>query len=330
MKIFITGATGYVGHRLALTLAERNNEVHIIVRNSNSKNIPLHENIKVFSGDIIDQQSITKAMEGCDQVFHIAALVKPFDKDASQFHKINVEGTHNLLAIALETGIKKFVFTSSCSVIGPTLKAAMNENDTRITPLDNYYDNTKYLAEKLVKEFSQKGLFTVIVSPSKVFGPSGFETHPISVNKAISKFINGAMTFIPKPGNLISNYCFIDDVVEGHILAMSKGSNGEKYILGGENVSFSELFHTVRILSGTKAKLIEVPKYIVKGWAKFEWLQYKTINKEPFITNKSIQQIFCNKIFSSDKAICKLGYKITPLTEGLQQTIHFLKNQDHV
>ncbi len=330
MKILITGATGYVGHRLALTLAERNNEIHILVRNPNSDNIPLHKNIRVFAGDITDRQSIPAAINGCKQVYHIAAMVKPFDKDPSLFHKVNVEGTRNLLAIALKTGVKKFVFTSSCSVIGPSVKAAMCENDARITPLDNEYDNTKFLAENIVKEYSHKGLFTVIVSPSKVFGPCGFETHAISVNKVINKFIKGRLSVIPKPGKLIANYCFIDDVIEGHILAMSKGINGEKYILGGENISYKELFQAIRMLTGTKAWLIEIPKHFVKVLALLQWIQYKTTLKEPFITEKSIQQIFCNKIFSSEKATRELGYSITPMKESLKKTIHFLKNQNHV
>lgn len=330
MKILITGATGYLGHRLTQTLAERKNAIHILVRNPNSDNIPLHKNIKVFTGDITDRQSIKAAINGCEQVYHIAAIVKPFDKNPNHFHNVNVEGTNNLLAMALETGVKKFVFTSSCSVIGPTLKAAMCENDTRITPFDNEYDTTKFLAENLVKEYSHKGLFTVIVSPSKVFGPSGFETKIITVNTLINKFIKGEFTFIPKPGKLMANYCFIDDVVEGHILAMSKGSNGEKYILGGENISFEELFSTIRMLSGTKARLIEVPKIFVKVWALLQWIQYKTIHKEPILTEKSIQQIFCNKIFSSEKATRELGYYITPLEDSLKKTIHFLKNQHHV
>lgn len=330
MKILVTGATGYVGHRLALALAERNNKVHILVRNPNSQNIPQHKNIMLFKGDITEKQSITTAIKECQQVYHTAALVKAFDKDSSLFYKVNVEGTRNLLESAIKAGVEKFVFTSSCSVIGPTIKTAMCENDTRITPLDNEYDTTKFLAENLVKEYSSKGLFTVIVSPSKVFGPSGFEVKSISVNTIINKFIKGEFTFIPKPSKLVANYCFIDDVVEGHILAMSKGNVGENYILGGENISFEELFKTIRTLSGTKARLIEVPKIFVKVWAILQWIQYRTTHKEPFITDKSIQQIFCNKIFSSEKATRELGYSITPLEDSLKQTIHFLKNQYHV
>jgi len=329
VKILVTGATGYLGHRLALTLAERNNEVRILVRNPNSQNIPHHKNIKVFTGDITERQSIATAIKRCQQVYHTAALVKAFDKDSTLFYKVNVEGTRNLLESAIEAGVEKFLLTSSCSVIGPTIKKAMCENDKRIAPLDNDYDATKHLAENLVKEYGKKGLYTVIVSPSKVFGPSGFEAKSISVNTIISKFIKGEPTFIPMPSNLIANYCFIEDVIEGHILAMSKGNVGENYILGGENISFSEFFNTIKTLSEKKGKLIEIPKFIMKTLAVMQWLQYKATNKEPLITENGIRQIYCNKIFSSEKAIRKLGYQITPLKVGLQQTIHFLKNRNH-
>lgn len=329
MKILITGATGYIGHRLALALAERTNEVHVLARNPLSGNIPQHENIRVFAGDITDKPSMTAAIKECRQVYHTAALVKAFDKDASLFYKVNVEGTRNLLESALESGVERFVFTSSCSVIGPTLQAAMCENDKRISPLDNDYDATKYLAEKLVKEYGRKGLQTVIVSPSKVFGPSGFDTKSISVNKVIDRFIKGEPTFIPKPSKLIANYCYIDDVVAGHILAMSKGNVGENYILGGENISFSEFFQTIGTFSEKKSKLIEIPKFVMKTIAFVQWLQFKATDKEPLITENGIKQIYCNKIFSSEKATRELGYEITPLREGLQRTIHFLKKQRH-
>jgi len=118
-------------------------------------------------------------------------------------------------------------------------------------------------------------------------------------------------------------------VVEGHILAMKNGTSGEKYILGGENISYIDLFQKIRSLSGTKARIIQVPKFIVKLWAFMQWVQFELTNKEPFVTNKGIKQIFCNKIFSSEKAIRELGYHLTALEEGLQQTIQFLKTQTH-
>src|SRR5436190_111288 len=320
MKIFVTGATGYVGHQLALRLARQGSPVHILVRDPNSPNIPRHENIRVFAGDITDRASIRIAMDGCAQVYHTAGLVKMFAKDPSAFYKINVDGTNNLLAEALDLGVTKFVFTSTCGVMGASDGFPICEADPRTTAFDNEYEFTKYLGENLAKEYVHKGLFTVIVSLSKVYGP-GIETHPISVNRVINSFIKGKLTFIPKPGNFVTNYCFIDDVVEGHILAMAKGISGEKYILGGANVSYIDFFGTVRSLSGTKARLMQAPISMVKLWAFLQWIQYKTTGKEPFVTAKAIRHIFCNKTFSNEKAISQLGYQPTPLKEALGQTI---------
>ena len=328
MKILVTGATGYLGHRLALTLAEAGNNVHVLVRNPVAVNVPDHKNIRVFRGDITDRQSITAAIQNCEQVYHTAALVKIFARDPADFYKVNVEGTANVLSKALEAGVKKLVFTSSCAVMGPSAGEPRSENDPRIVAFENEYEFTKFLAENLVREYIHKGLFTVIVSPSKVFGP-GIETHPISVNKLIKNFILGKLTIIPKPGNLMSNYCFIDDVIKGHILAMAKGIGGEKYILGGENISYSNLFKMLRSLSGTKASLIQSPKFLVHALAALQWIRYRITGKEPFATTKGIHHIFCNKIFTSDKAVRQLGYRLTPLHESLQQTIQFLKTQHH-
>ncbi len=328
MKILVTGATGYVGHQLALALADQGNCVHIIVRDPSSLNIPRHDNIIVFAGDITNPSSIRPAMNDCKQVYHTAAVVKIFDRDPSIFYKVNVEGTKNLLTQALESGVKKFVFTSSCGVMGASVLEPKCENDPRTTSFDNDYEFTKFLAENLVREYIHKGLFTVIVSLSKVYGP-GIETHPVSVNTLINKCIKGRLTFIPKPGRLVTNYCFIDDVVKGHILAMENGIGGEKYILGGENISYAELSQTIRSLSGSKARIIEAPKSLAQIFALLQWIYYKITRKEPFATSKSINHIFCNKTFSSGKAIRQLGYRLTPLQEGLQHTIQFLKTQNH-
>ncbi len=329
MKILVTGATGYVGHELALTLAEHDNEVNVLIRDPLSAKVPVHKNIRVFPGDITNLQSIAASIQGCEQVYHTAALVKLFSKDPMLFQQVNVEGTNNMLIKSLEAGVKKFVFTSSCGVIGPTLNEPLTENAPRIFSFENDYEFTKYQAEKLVVDFSHKGLFTVIVAPSKVYGP-GIETHPFSVNKIIHNFIKGKPTFIPMPGNLVTNYCYIKDVVEGHILAMTKGIGGEKYILGGENISYLDLFQLIRSISATNATLIETPKFFIKTWALLQWLQYKLTNKEPYVTNKAIQTIYCNKTFNSGKAMRQLGYQPTPFKESLEQTIHFLKTQPYV
>lgn len=325
MKILVTGATGYVGHNLSLALAQQGDQVHILVRNPQSAFIPHHPNIRVFVGDITKKETISIAMLGCEKVFHTAALVKHYASDPAIFYDTNVEGTRNVLDAALETGVLKLVFTSTCGVIGPTLLEPMNETDPRITSFDSDYDLSKFLAEKLVDEYEKKGLASVIVRPSKVYGP-GVETHLISVNSTIKRFIEGKLTFCPNNLHFISNYVFINDLVKGHILAMEKGISGQKYILGGENLSYAEFFKTIRSVSGTRGILFPAPKIMAQLYGYLHVLKSKLTGKEPVFSAGSAKLFYCNKSFSSSKAISELGYSITPFAKALQPTIQFLRS----
>ncbi|MGZ8541115.1 MAG: NAD-dependent epimerase/dehydratase family protein [Chitinophagaceae bacterium] len=326
MKVLVTGATGYVGHNLALALAQQGNEVNILVRNPGSPFIPRHRKIRVFKGDIMEKISILPSIKGCERVFHTAALVRLYANRTSSFYDINVEGTRHVLDVALDTGVKKFIFTSTCGVIGPSLKKPMTETDPRIAGFNNDYDLSKFLAERLVVDYSRLGLFAVIASVTKVYGP-GVETHPLSVNSIIRRFFNGQITFCPSPDHLISNYVFIDDLVKGHIQAIEKGKSGEKYILGGENLSYAGFFQILRAVSGNKGILLPISKSVARVYGGWHFVQAKLQRKEPFFTAKGVNQVFCNKSFDCSKAIKELGYTITPFTSALQQSIHFFNNK---
>jgi nucleoside-diphosphate-sugar epimerase len=326
MKVLVTGATGYVGHNLALTLAKQGNVVNILVRNPRSVFIPKHRHIHVFTGDITEKQSILPAMIGCERVYHTAALVRLYASKPSSFFDINVEGTRHVLDVALDTGVEKFIFTSTCGVIGPSLNKPMSETDPRIAGFSNDYDLSKFLAERIVTDYASLGLFTVIASVAKVYGP-GVETHPLSVNSIIRQFIKGKITFCPSPGGLISNYVFIDDLVKGHIQAIENGKSGEKYILGGENLSYANFFQILRNVSGIKGTLLPISKNLAMLYGGLHFAQAKLQRKEPFFTAKGVNQIFCNKSFDCSKAMQELGYSITPFASAVEQTIHFFKNK---
>ncbi len=137
MKIFITGASGYLGNKLAHTLAGMDNEVHALVRSATAEQLLQHPNITVFKGDILQKESLMTAMKGCKQVYHTAAKVGVWAKYPSVFYEVNVEGTRNVLDAALESGVEKIVFTSSCGVIGPTHDKPLRETDVRTVPAMN-------------------------------------------------------------------------------------------------------------------------------------------------------------------------------------------------
>lgn len=325
MTIFVTGATGYLGNKLVHALADRSNVVHALVRNSDDVSLT-HANIKLFKGDIRDSRSINRAMKGCTQVYHAAAHVRLWEKDPAVIYDVNVTGTENILKACIQNQVDKMVFTSTCGVIGPSDNTPSNENKKRSVDFKIDYDITKKSAEDLVVAYSKKGLQALIVSPSKIYGP-GNVSHSLTANAIIEKFLTKKIALVPLPGTYQVCFAYLDDVVQGHILAMEKGRSGEKYILGGINISYLDFFSKIRELSGCKGKIYEIPKSIIKAWASLQELNQKITNRPIRFTSKSVDHLFSNYTFTSDKAIAELGYNVTPLDIALKNTVQFLNKK---
>jgi nucleoside-diphosphate-sugar epimerase len=268
------------------------------------------------------------AMMNCDKVIHAAAIAKLSAKDNNIFYSVNVEGTRNMLDAALALGVKKFVFTSSGAVIGPSGKYPMSENDPRITAFENDYEISKHWAEELVKAYSRRGLFAVIVVAPRVYGP-GHECNGNTMDVLLKSILSMRLAFVPSYDNVVANYAFVDDVVNGHFLAMDKGLGGEKYILGGENLSYRSLFQTIKQNTGKKIRLIRIPKLLLKIWSFFYKSVCALVGKETHISPKVVDRLAQNRALSCDKAIKQLGYSITPFSVGIQITILHLKNQKY-
>jgi nucleoside-diphosphate-sugar epimerase len=328
MKILVTGAAGYIGNKLAHVLAGNGHKVHALIRSAGGEKLLQHRNIKIFKGDLLDKQSVAIAIEECRQVYHTAAIVKLWAKDANIFYEQNVGGTNNLLEAALKEGVNKLVFTSTCGVWGACNDHLLVENDPRTTSFDNDYDLSKYLAEKSVKEYCSKGLYTVIVNPPRVYGP-GLLRHSSGVNRLILQLITKKISAMPWRLDVQANYAFIDDVVNGHILAMAKGLCGERYILGGENISYLRFIQTVREMSGDKNKYLRIPPFVLKAFSQIELLRGKLNGHEPLITPQIARRIQQDKIFDCSKAIQQLGYYITPFEKGIKITVEHLKKRKH-
>jgi len=323
MKVLVTGATGYLGNNLAHVLANEGNEVHALVRSASAKSILQHPNISLFKGDLSDKQALITAMKGCSQVYHTAAKVGVCVDNYEEFYNVNVEGTRNVLQAALQTGVEKAVFTSTCGVVGPSEKHPLTENDLRSVEIDNAYDATKKAAEDLIFEHAAKGLEAVVVSPSKIYGP-GTISHALTANSVIALFLKKGFTIVPGSGEYKVCFAFVDDIVKGHLLAMEKGRSGEKYILGGSNVSYQQFFSSLREVAVTQSRIFSLSRGTFKALALLQWAAYKTFGSRPYFTSQSIDYLFHNYVFSSDKAIQELGYRITPLREGLEETVAYL------
>ncbi len=324
-KIFISGATGFIGRRLALELASAGHTVHALCRNINHPYLIRHPNMVLFPGDIMDSDSISSAMLGCTQAYHTAAMAKMWCPDPLDFYRINVEGTRNVLQMALKTGVKKLVYTSSCGVLGPTVKHPMDETSPRITGFPINYERTKYLAELEVASFVRQGLNAVIVNPSRVYG-EGPITDSNTVSKMVRGHLKGTWRIIPGNGENIANYAFLDDVVQGHIGAMAHGQAGHRYILGGEDISFNQFFDTLRSVSGRSIRMFHVPQKLIKLYSHLDWFKTTLTGLEPLFLPEFADRLKYDQKYTSQKAIDQLGYRITPFSEGLARTVRDIKN----
>jgi nucleoside-diphosphate-sugar epimerase len=324
MGILITGATGYIGSLLTTKLAESGEDVRILCRKD--PDVPQFKkpNIKIIKGDINDPASLQKAMVGLDRVYHLAAYARMWAKDPSIFHRINVEGTRNVLQAAADAGVQKLVYTSTAGVIGPSNGKAMTEDDPRITGFFNVYEETKTVAEQVAQDFVRHGLNISIVNPARVYGP-GLDTGSNPVTKIVELYMKKKWYVIPDSGEDVGSYCHVDDVVDGHISAMEKGGAGERYIFGGENASFNELIALIRKHSGVKTKLINLPYPLMAAtsYAMITWT--RMTGNPPMITPDWVKRYIYHWKLDSSKAVREIGYKIRPLDDGIKQTVEWIR-----
>jgi nucleoside-diphosphate-sugar epimerase len=327
MKAFITGATGYIGHELAMYFAKKGNTVHALIRDPNSQRVPIHPNINIFKGNICDQDSISEAIKGCDYVIHSAAFTDLRCSRIDCYYKTNVQGTRNVLELALKNNIKKFILTSTLSVLGPALyHVPITETQPRLHSFKNAYELTKKMAEELVLEFSGKGLHCSILNISRVYGP-GLDTFSNGVNRAVKKIIKNRLLIVPTRLNIEANYVYISDVVRAHYNAIEYAENGENYIIGGENADYNRLFSLTKNITKSDIIIAKIDYKLMKTIINL-YSSFCSLFKVPSpITSKILDSLFTHRSASSEKAVFKLRHQITPLKIGLERTIHHLKLQ---
>lgn len=325
MKVLVTGATGFIGRNLCLELAKKGFCVMALCRNMAHPYLVKHKNITPVKGDILDRESLTQAITGCEQIYHTAALAKMWCRNKNDYYNINVIGTRNVLELAGELAASKVVYTSTCGVWGPTIKHPMSENDPRIDGFAIDYERTKYLAEIEARSFADKGLNIVTVNPSRVYG-EGPITDSNSVGKIISGYLKGKWRIIPGQGTQVSNYAYLADVVKGHIAAMEQGLSGSRYILGGEDISFNTFFSTLQSISGKNYSMIKLPQKLIEVYSRFESVKTTLTGLPPVFLPEFAARLRKDQKYSSQKAISQLNYSITPFEEGMTRTIKHIKS----
>ena len=327
-KVFVTGATGFIGTKLVNELVRQGQIIHALTRQTSNKDGLSHDQIRLVPGDISDRESLIKGMRGCSQVYHLAAYAKNWSRDPSIFYRQNVEGMQNVFEAARETGIERVVLTSTIVTLGPTpVGMTGNEEMARITPhYYTEYEESKAVGEQVALRYAAEGFPVVIVNPTRVYGP-GKLTEGNSVTLMIDMYNRGKIPLLLNGGVNVGNYVFVDDLVRGHILAMEKGTIGRRYILGGENSSLKEFFRLVDEVSGRGHFQVNLSPRLAMLYAGFEKRKAQLLGFYPQITPGWVDTFLQDWAYTSARAEKELGYVVTPLREGIRITYEWLLQQ---
>ena len=322
MKALITGATGFVGSALLRLLVKQDYDLQVLKRpGANTHNL-FDFDIKVIEGDLQNIESLESAVDSCEQVFHVAADYRLWVPRPQEIYQNNVVGTENLMEEALNSEIEKIVYTSSVAVLGKPINGDIaNENTpVNVSQMIGHYKKSKFLAEEKVKElYKTRKLPVVIVNPAAPVGPRDIK--PTPTGKMV---LDAAMKKIPAYLDTGLNIVHVDDVAKGHMQAFNKGKLGERYILGGENLTLKEMLEIISILCGNKPPKIRLPRkplypigYVFEIFARLFNI------KNPMLTVDMIRMAEKKMFFSSEKAKKELNYKYKSAKNALKDAIQW-------
>jgi len=327
MKVLVTGSTGFIGRHIVTQLLHQKYQVKVFSRSPVTAQNQFSGAVEISEGDIQNYSDIDSSVDECDYIIHLAGYAKNWAKDNSLYTRVNVIGTQHILKAALRKKIKKVLVTSTNLTIPPS--QTDRPTDESYPPIQQFftaYQESKCHMEKMIASFLNAGLQVVIVNPTRVFGP-GLMSEANSVTIMIEQYLKGSWRFILGDGNARGNYAFISDVAQGHIQALNKGKSGERYLLGGTNLSFNEFFSILSEVSGKSRHMIHIPEKTSKNVGSLFQFLARHFPIHPPITPGWIDTFLKNWEVLSDKAIQKLNYRITPFPAALEKTIQWLNHQ---
>ncbi|KAF3326500.1 vestitone reductase [Carex littledalei] len=335
MKVLLTGASGFLGGKLCLALLAEGYSVRALVRRSSDLSslrprdggAELAHGLELVYGDITDLESLVKACDGCEALFHVAALVEPWLPDPSRFYSVNVGGLENVLkAFAKTETMKKLIYTSSYFAIGPTNGSIADEKQMHHgKSFCTEYEKSKFLADGIALKAAESGVPIVILYPGVIYGSGKLTAGNVLARILIERFNWRLPGYIGK-GHDISSFCHVDDVVNGHIAALRKGKLGERYLLTGQNASFVQIFDMAATITKTSKPLFHIPLGLIEIYGWILVFFSRITGTLPLISYPTVRVLRCQWAYSCEKARRELGYNPRSLEEGLNEMLSWLKS----
>jgi len=324
MRALVTGATGFVGAAVARVLLREGWEVRALARKGSDRRNLQPIAVEIVAGDLADVGSLAHALGGCNALFHVAADYRLGAFDPQQLYKTNVEGTRNILDAAREAGVQRVVYTSSVATIGIPTDGTPGTEDTPSTLSDmiGHYKRSKFLAEEVAREAARAGAEVVIVNPSTPVGPG--DVKPTPTGQMVLDAAAGRMPAYVDTG---LNIAHVDDVAMGHLLAYQRGRAGERYILGGQDMTLREILVEIARLVGRKPPRIRLPSGVVMPIAYVAEAVARVTGRPTRVTVEGVRMARKRMFFSSAKAVRELGYQWRPPTQAFADAITWFGEQ---
>jgi dihydroflavonol-4-reductase len=318
MRLFLTGATGFVGSHVARIAAEQGAELRLLTRRT-SRTESLPKGAELVQGDLREPAKLAAALRGCNALIHVAADYRLWVPDPAEMYKANVEGTRELLRQAREAGVRRVVYTSSVATMGFRKDASAVDEETPVSERDmiGHYKRSKWMAERVAIEAARAGQEVVILNPTTPVG--AMDVKPTPTGRIIVDFLNRKFPAYVDTGlNLVD----VENIARMHLAALERGRFGERYILGGENLTLKQILDRLGAITGLPSPTMKVPHAVAMAFAFFdESITGKLRGKEPRATVEAVRMGKKMMWASSTKAERELGWRVLPVEDALRKAV---------
>jgi dihydroflavonol-4-reductase len=322
VRALVTGATGFVGSAVARRLLRDGHRVRVLARAGSDRRNLQGLDVEVVEGDLTKPSTLLPACEGCDALFHVAADYRLWAPDPSELYRSNVDGTRAILDAAKRVGVPRIVYTSSVATLGIPKDGTPGSETTPVSVDDmiGHYKRSKFLAEEEARKFAAEGLPIVIVNPSTPIGP--YDIKPTPTGRVVRDAMAGKVPAYVDTG---LNIVHVDDVAEGHWLAFERGVVGERYVLGGFDMSLREVLTEIADIAGRSPPKIRLPHAVVMPIAYVSEAWARLTGMNPIATVEEVRMSKKRMFFTSEKARRELGYVARPARLALEDAVRWFR-----
>src|SRR5271155_3583997 len=331
MKVFVTGSTGFVGSHVAKVLASQGADLRLLVRKSsnlsNLAGMAAPSALTTITGDLLDPESLRLGIRGCDFVFHVAADYRLWVRDPKQMYAVNVDGTRELLRIAREEGVRRVIYTSSVATMGFKTDGTIVDENTPVSEADmiGHYKRSKWLAEQVAIEAARAGQQVIILNPTTPIG--ALDTKPTPTGRIVVDFLKKNFPAYVDTGlNLVD----VTECARGHVAALEKGRRGERYILGGENLTLKQILDKLAAITGLPSPKVKVPYVLALATGVVdELVTGRILGREPRATIDAVRMGRKKMFVSCAKAQRELGWTVVPVDDALRRAADWFQTNGY-